>query len=86
MIRYKDFTRLRNYLEDIIFQQDGALSHYFATVWQYLDQNIPNRWIERAGSIPWLPTSSNFTSRDFFSRGHLKTFVFGWHRRTIEKL
>ena len=36
--------------EDFIFQQDGVPPHWKLSVQAYLNENLPERWIGRAGS------------------------------------
>lgn len=86
MLRYYVFPRLRNYPEDMIFQQDGAPPHYAVIVRQYLDQKLPNRWIGRAGPIPWPPRSPDLTPCDYFLWGYLKDFVYRELPTSIEEL
>ena len=52
--------------EDFILQQDGAPPHYYGDVRAYLDENLPNRWIGRRGSIEFPPHSPDLTPLDFF--------------------
>ena len=59
--------------EDFIFQQDGAPPHWKLTMWAYLNDNLPARWIGCAGGednviLKWPPCSSDLTPCDFFSR------------------
>lgn len=60
----------------IIFQQDGAPSHFARDVRQYLDHQFPGRWIGRGGSIRWAPCSPDLIPLDFFLWGHLKNNVY----------
>ena len=53
-------------VRSIIFQQDGAPSHFSSDVRQYLDNHFPNRWIGRGGPIRWAPRSPDLTPLDFF--------------------
>lgn len=62
--------------EELIFQQDGAPSHYAATVRTFLDETFPNRWIGRRGPIEWPARSPDLTPLDFFLWGYLKSKVF----------
>ncbi|CAH1106346.1 unnamed protein product [Psylliodes chrysocephalus] len=50
---------------NLIFQQDGAPSHFALTVHQYLDQTFSGQWIGRRESIEWPPRSSDLTLSDF---------------------
>jgi transposase len=52
--------------EDFYFQQDGAPPHYHRDVRAHLDENLPNRWIGRRGSIEYPPRSPDLTPMDFF--------------------
>jgi len=57
--------------EDFIFQQDGAPPHWHNQVRQFLNETLPQRWIERTGPKgltlhSWLPRSPDMTPCDFF--------------------
>ena len=39
-----------NEAEDFIFQQNGARPHWKLSVLTYLNDNLPGRWIGRAGN------------------------------------
>ena len=67
--------RLRK-VRSITFQQDGAPAHFARDVREFLDQNFPNRWIGRGGSIRWAPRSPDLTPLDFFLRGTVKNNVY----------
>lgn len=47
LLRYFLFPKLRDYPENLIFQQDGASPHYANIVRQYLDRKLPNQWMGR---------------------------------------
>ena len=58
--------------EDFNFQQDGAPPHWKLAVRAYLNDNLPGRWIGRAGGednvmLKWPPRSPDLTPCDFFS-------------------
>jgi hypothetical protein len=38
-------------VRSVIFQQDGAPAHFSADVRQYFNDQFPDRWIGRGGSI-----------------------------------
>jgi len=76
MLRYFFFPKLRDYPENVIFQQDGAPPHFALPVRQYLDTKVPNRWIGRAGPISWPARSPDLTPCDFFLWGFVKDQVF----------
>ena len=42
MLRYFFFPKLRDYPEDMLFQQDGASSHYAVVTSEYFDMKLPN--------------------------------------------
>ena len=68
-----------NEAEDFIFQQDGAPPHWKLSVRAYLNQNLPGRWIGRAGNddsvlLKWPPRSPELTTCGFFSLGLCKRF------------
>ena len=60
----------------IIFQQDGAPSHWGSHVRRFLDATFPNRWIGRDGPTPWPPRSPDNTPTDFFLWRYVKNKVF----------
>lgn len=86
MLRYFFFRSLRDYLKNIIFQQDDALPHYAVPVPQYLNEKIGSRWIGRAGPVGRPPRSPNLTACDFFLWGYIKDRVFLDHPNTIAGL
>lgn len=66
---------------DYIFQQDGAPPHWSLAVRTFLNANLPNRWIGRAGQhdkvfCKWPPRSPDLTVCDFFLWGHVKDKVY----------
>lgn len=58
------------------FQQDGAPAHYARIVRDWLDDNLPNRWIGRRGPYEWPARSPDLTPCDFFLWGYLKDQVY----------
>ena len=61
----------------IIFQQDGATSHWGSDVRLFLDATFPNRWIGRDGPIAWPPRSPDITPPlTSFYGGMLRTMCF----------
>lgn len=66
---------------DFIFQQDGCPAHYHNEVRQYLNTELPRRWIGRASEedqhiMLWPPRSPDLTPCDFFLWGYVKEKVF----------
>ena len=68
--------QLEQYQPQVIFQKDGAPSHWGLEIRQFLNETFPNRWIGRDGSIPWPPDSPDITSLDFFLWGYVKDIVY----------
>jgi len=60
----------------IIFQQDGARTHWGSHVRRFLDATFPNRWIGRDGPTPWPPQSPGITPLASFYGGMLRTTCF----------
>lgn len=85
-VRYLDFLRndLNNLLEEVPqevrermwLQHDGAPAHYSRQVINYLNVTYPNRWIGRAGTIPWPPRSPDLNPIDYFLWGYFKEAVY----------
>lgn len=67
MLMYYLFGKLADYRSDMIFQQDGAHLHYETPVRQHSLQELPSRWIERGGPIPWPARSPSWTTVTYFS-------------------
>lgn len=70
-------------VEDVpnfVFQQDGAPPHFHNDVREYLDENLPHRWIGRAANnlpmLQWPPRSPDLTPCDFFLWGYIKDSVY----------
>ena len=42
-------------VNELLFQQDGALPHYGLSVQRWLNDHFPSRWIDRRGPIEWPP-------------------------------
>lgn len=61
---------------EIIFQNDGCPAHYRVTVREHLDNCFPDKWIGRAGPIPWPARSPDLTPLDFFVWGRAKELVY----------
>lgn len=72
--------------EETLFMQDGAPCHYGRAVREYLDRELPQRWMRRAGPIPWPPRSPDLTPMDFFVWGAVKDRVFRRKPANMEEL
>ena len=53
-------------VKDLYFQQNGVPAHYAKLVRDWLDANLPNRWIGRRGPFEWPSRSPDLSSPDFF--------------------
>ena len=42
-----------NLKDDTVFQQDGAPCHFALRVRQFLNLEVPHRWIGRGGPFSW---------------------------------
>ena len=62
--------------DTVYFQQDGAPCHYTRAVRDYLDAELPGRWIGRGGPLEWAPRSPDLTPLDFSIWGYLKQAVY----------
>jgi hypothetical protein len=67
--------------ENFIFQQVGAPPHWHQEVRNYLDANLPQRWIGRAtgdnmSPTCWPPRNPDLTPCDIFLWGYVKYKVF----------
>jgi hypothetical protein len=71
---------------EVIFQHDGAPSHYSATVHEFLDAIFPQLWIGRGGWLPWPPCSPDLTPLDFYFWGYVKQYVYSVRINNIEHL
>ncbi|CAH2091176.1 unnamed protein product [Euphydryas editha] len=68
------------------FQQDDCSSHYARSVRKYLNEEYPNRWIERSGTISWPARSSNLNPLDFFYWGAVKEKVYLKSMKNVAEL
>ena len=67
---------LKEIKDTAIFQQDGAPCHFTRAVRNYLDEELPGRWIGRGGPFEWAPRSPDLTPLDFSIWGYLKEMVY----------
>ena len=72
--------------QDCYFQHDGAPPHYGCYVSQWLDENVPRKWIGRHGPIEWPARSPDLTPPDFILWGLMKDLVYREKPRTIQEL
>lgn len=75
------FPQLTTDSSTFILQQDGAPPHWSTNVRNFLNTELPHRWIGRAGPgdvprLPWPPRSPDLTPCDFFLWGYVKDKVY----------
>lgn len=75
------FPQLNNDSDNFVFQQDGAPPHWKLDVREYLNHELPHRWIGRVGAddqalFPWPPRSPDLSPCDFYLWGYLKDRVY----------
>ncbi|GBN20491.1 hypothetical protein AVEN_134049-1 [Araneus ventricosus] len=54
------------FLEGVIFQQDGSPPPYGNIVREFLDTTFPQRWIGRGVVMAWPPRFPDITPLDFY--------------------
>lgn len=70
-----------------IFMQDGAPPHFALPVRNWLNENLPNRWIGRGSpNIAWPPRSPDLTPCDSFLWGYIKNKVYARRPATLRQL
>ena len=52
---------------NVWFQHNGAPPHNARCVKEFLNEQLPSRWIGRGGTQEWPPRSLDLTPMDFFS-------------------
>ena len=76
--------------DQILFMQDGAPPHWSKIVRDWMNTNLPQRWIGRGSdddeNIPWPPRSPDLTPMDFFLWGYIKSKVYVRNYATLEDL
>ena len=70
---------------DDSFQQDGAPTHFWTVVRNYLNVVFNNRWIGRRGTIEWLARSPGLTPLGFLW-GYLKSKVYATKQQDLDDL
>lgn len=85
---------LPNLLEDVPlsiyremwFRQDGCPAHYARAVRDYLNEEYPDRWIVRSGSILWPARSPDLNPVDIFYWGCIKEKVYSKPIQNLSEL
>lgn len=68
------------------YQHDGAPPHYSLLARNWLNENLPGRWIGRRGSQEWPPRSPDLTVMDFWLWAYVKDKVYRRNCRTDVEL
>ena len=72
--------------QSLYFYQDEAPVHYAMLVQDWLDANLPGRWISRRGPLEQPSRSPDLTPSDFFLWSVLKDKVYSAKLRNIAEL
>ena len=72
--------------KDMIFMQDRAQPHYATAVCQFLNDELPGRWLGRRGPHEWPARSCDITPCDFFLWGWAKQKVYQRSPSNLEEL
>ena len=70
----------------MIFLQDRAPPHYARAVRQFLNDELPGRWLGRRGPLEWPACSCDITLCDFFLWEWAKEQVYSRSPSTLEEL
>lgn len=70
----------------LIFQQDGASSHYYRKVKDWLNEHFEDRWMGRGGPIAWPARSPDLSPLDYWLWSYLKEHVYGKQLRNVAEL
>lgn len=68
------------------FMHDGCPAHYRLIVREHLNTEFPQRWIGRAGPVPWAARSPDHNPIDFYMWGDVKSLVYDTPVPSVEVL
>ena len=75
---------------ELIFQQDGAPPHWARPVRNWLNEEMPGKWIGRGSptdkNIAWPARSPDLTLMDYFVWGFVKSKVYVQNYENLEYL
>ncbi|GFU72347.1 uncharacterized protein TNCV_932981 [Trichonephila clavipes] len=78
---------LNNYdLQELWFQQDGAICHTARATIDLLKDTLGDRLISRFGPVNWPPRSCDLTPLDYFLWGSVKSLVYADKPQTLDHL
>ena len=72
--------------KELFFQHDGDPLHFGTQVRESLNENMPDRWIGRRGTIDWPPRSPDLTPIDYFLWIYMKNKVYKRKFRKMDEL
>ncbi|KAJ2940836.1 hypothetical protein O0L34_g10090 [Tuta absoluta] len=72
--------------DQMYYQHDGAPAHYQQAVRQHLTTEFGERWIGRAGPVPWPARSPDLTPLDFYLWGEVKRLVYTEEASSVDDL
>lgn len=70
----------------LIFQLDGAPSHWVIDVRSYLDTKLPYRGIGRRGPIGWLARAPDFNPSEFFMSNLVENNHFSVQEQSLRHM
>ena len=73
-------------INDMWFQQDGAISHTACVTIDLLKGKFGERVISRNSPFEWPPRSCDLTPLDFFLWSHIKSLVYANKPATLDHL
>lgn len=74
------------FIDEVIYQQDGAPAHWGRISRNWLDQHYHGRWLGRGGPLTWPARSPDLTPLDFYAWGVMKNDVYSVEIQTQEEL
>uniref|UniRef100_A0A2H1WRI6 SFRICE_030562 n=1 Tax=Spodoptera frugiperda TaxID=7108 RepID=A0A2H1WRI6_SPOFR len=81
-----DGANYLHFLQNDRIQQDSCPAHYARAVRDYLNEEYPDRWIVRSGSILWPARSPDLNPVDIFYWGCIKEKVYSKPIQNLSEL
>ncbi|GFU39304.1 putative LOC100569746 [Trichonephila clavipes] len=79
-------NRLREDVQELWFQQDGATCHTARATIDLLKDTFGDRLISRFGPVNWPPRACDLTPLDYFMCGYVKSLVYADKPQTLDHL
>ncbi|GFU44753.1 DUF4817 domain-containing protein [Trichonephila clavipes] len=73
-------------VQELWFQQDGAIGHTARATIDLLKDTFGNRLISRFGPVNWPPRSCDLTPLDYFLWSYVKSLVYADKPQTLDHL